>query len=147
MIEALANWADRQPKRRRLDPALCHARLCYDHLAGRLGVAVFDSMTAQGWLVFGADGPALGPAGLDWRRKNRLDPAPPLRSRRPMLRLCLDWTERRHHLGGHFGAVFASALFDAGHLRRRPSQRAVEVTPQGAAFLRRELAIELAPPL
>ena len=74
MIEGLANWADRQPKRRRLDPALCRARLCYDHLAGQLGVAVFDRMAAQGWLIFGADGPGLSPAGLDWCRRNKLDP-------------------------------------------------------------------------
>jgi DNA-binding transcriptional ArsR family regulator len=143
MIEGLANWADSQPKRRRLDPALCRARLCYDHLAGRIGVAVFDRMAAQGWLVLGADGPELSEAGLDWCRRNRLEPMPPPRSRRPLLRLCLDWTERRHHLGGHFGAAFARGLFDEGYLRRRLGQRIIDVTPRGAAFLRRELAIDL----
>jgi DNA-binding transcriptional ArsR family regulator len=144
MIEGLANWADRRPKRRRLDPALCRARLCYDHLAGRLGVAVFERMAAQGWLVFGPEGPALSPVGLEWCQSNALDPAPPPRSRRPQMRLCLDWTERRNHLGGHFGAAFAAALFDAGYLRRRQDQRIVDVTRRGAAFLRRELAIDLA---
>ena len=144
MIEGLANWADRRPKRRRLDPALCQARLCYDHLAGRLGVALFDRMAAQGWLVFGPDGPALSPVGVEWCRSHALDPAPPPRSRRPLMRLCLDWTERRHHLGGHFGAAFATALFDAGHLRRQSDRRVVDITPTGAAFLRRELAIDLA---
>jgi DNA-binding transcriptional ArsR family regulator len=143
MIEGLANWADRQPKRRRLDPALCRARLCYDHLAGQLGVAVFDRMAAQGWLIFGADGPGLSPAGLDWCRRNKLDPTVPKWSRRPLLRLCLDWTERRHHIGGHFGAAFAQTLFDAGYLRRRPSQRIVDVTRRGIAFLRSELAINV----
>ncbi len=143
MIEGLANWADRQPKRRRLDPALCRARLCYDHLAGQLGVAVFDRMAAQGWLIFGADGPGLSPAGLDWCRRNKLDPTVPKWSRRPLLRLCLDWTERRHHIGGHFGAAFAQTLFDAGYLRRRPNQRIVDVTTRGIAFLRSELAINV----
>ena len=143
MIEGLANWADRQPKRRRLDPALCQARLCYDHLAGQLGVAVFDRMAAQGWLIFGVDGPGLSAAGLDWCRMNKLDPTVPRWSRRPLLRLCLDWTERRHHIGGHFGAAFARTLLDAGYLRRRPSQRIVDVTPRGIAFLRRELAISV----
>lgn len=142
MIEGLANWADHQPKRRRLDPALCRARLCYDHLAGRLGVALFDRMTAQGWLVFSAEGPGLSPAGLEWCARNALDATPPMGSRRPPLRLCLDWTERRHHLGGHFGAALARALIEAGYLRRRPGERAVDVTPRGAAFLRRELAID-----
>ncbi|MFI5014874.1 MAG: ArsR/SmtB family transcription factor [Hyphomicrobiales bacterium] len=144
MIEGLSNWADRQPRRRRLDPALCQARFCYDHLAGRLGVALFDRMAAQGWLVFGVDGPGLSPAGLEWCRRNKLDAAVPAQSRRPLLRLCLDWTERRHHLGGHFGAAFARTLFDEGYLRRREDQRIVDVTPRGIAFLRRELAIDLA---
>ncbi len=144
MIAGFANWADRRPKRRRLDPALCQARLCYDHLAGRLGVAVFERMAAQGWLVFGPEGPALSPVGLEWCQSNALDPAPPPRSRRPQMRLCLDWTERRNHLGGHFGVAFAAALFDAGYLRRRQDQRIVDDTRRGAAFLRRELAIDLA---
>jgi hypothetical protein len=58
-----------------------------------------------------------------------------------MLRLCLAWTERRPHLGGRFGAVFANALFEAGYLRRRPNARIVDITPRGAAFLRRELDV------
>jgi len=143
MIEGLDNWTDRQPRRRRLDPALCQARLCYDHLAGRLGVAVLDRMAAKGWVVLGGDGPGLSSAALDWCRRHKFDPKPPTRSRRPLLRLCLDWTERRHHLGGHFGAVFANALLDAGYLRRRSGQRILDLTPRGAAFLKRELAIDL----
>src|SRR5450755_949781 len=50
MIEGLANWADQRRRLRPHDPALCKARLCYDHLAGKLGVAIFDRMAAQGWL-------------------------------------------------------------------------------------------------
>jgi len=144
MIEGLANWADRQPKRRHLDPALCRARLCYDHLAGRLGVAIFDRMAAQGWLVFGPDGPGLSPDGLEWCGRNGLEPAVSMRSRRPLVRLCLDWTERRHHIGGHLGAALARSLLDKGYLRRRSRERVVDVMPPGAAFLRRELAIDLA---
>ncbi len=143
MIEGLSNWADRRPRRQSANPALYQARLCYDHLAGRLGVAVFERMVAQGWLVLSAMGPDLSATGLQWCRDNQLDPLPPPASRRPLLRLCLDWTERRHHLGGHFGAAFALALFDRSHLRRRFGQRIVDLTPQGAAFLRRELAIDL----
>lgn len=142
MLEGLANWADSQPKRRRLDPALCRARLCYDHLAGRLGVGIFDRMAERGWRVLGPEGPGLSQVGLGWCRRNALDLTPPVRTRRPLLRLCLDWTERRHHLGGRFGAALASALFEAGYLRRRSGERVVDATPRGAAFLRCELAID-----
>ena len=145
MIEGLSNWADRQPRRQSANPALCQARLCYDHLAGRLGVAVFERMVAQDWLVLSATGPVLSAAGLQWCCDNQLDPLPPPASRRPLLRLCLDWTERRHHLGGHFGAAFAGALFDRGYLRRCPGQRIIDLTPRGAVFLRQELAIDLPP--
>ena len=143
MLEGLANWGDPHPRCRQSDPALCRARLCYDHLAGRLGVDMFDGMVARGWLILGSDGPGLNPAGLEWCRKNSLDLNPPAKSRRPLLRLCLDWTERRHHLGGRFGAVLARALFDAGYLRRRSGERIVDVTPPGAAFFRRELSIDI----
>ncbi len=143
MIEGLANWTDRQPRRRRLDPALCKARVCYDHLAGEVGVAVFDCMAAQGWIAFGAGGPGLSPAGLEWCRRNQVDPAGPARSHRPLLRLCLDWTERRNHLGGHLGAALAHMLLRQGYARCRPGERIVDVTPGGVEFLRRELSIEL----
>jgi DNA-binding transcriptional ArsR family regulator len=144
MIEALDNWADRQSRRIHRDPALCKARLCYDHLAGHLGVAVFDRMAAQGWLTIGPDGPALSPSGQEWCESNGFDCVPPAASRRPLLRLCLDWTERRHHIGGHFGAAFARRLLDRGYLRRHAAQRALAITPPGRDFLRRELAIDLA---
>jgi DNA-binding transcriptional ArsR family regulator len=143
MIEALDNWADRQSRRIHHDPALCKARFCYDHLAGRLGVAIFDRMAAEGWLTLSEEGPALSAAGQDWCARNHVDCAPPATSRRPLLRLCLDWTERRHHLGGHFGATFARSLLDRGFLRRHSGNRAVAVTPPGAAFLHRALGIDL----
>jgi DNA-binding transcriptional ArsR family regulator len=146
MIEGLANWADQNPKRRNHDPALCKGRLCYDHLAGRLGVAIFDRMAAQGWLIVDAEGPAFSPAGLDWRRRIGLEGAGPARSARPLLRLCLDWTERRPHIGGRFGAALAQSFFDKGYLRRREGQRIVDVTPSGDEFLRQEFAIDLSRP-
>jgi DNA-binding transcriptional ArsR family regulator len=142
MIEGLANWADQRRRLRPHDPALCKARLCYDHLAGKLGVAIFDRMAAQGWLSLAVEGPAFTPSGLEWCRRHEFEPAAPSRTR-PLLRLCLDWTERRYHLGGHFGAAFARRLFDRSYLRRHPSQRIVELTPPGAEFLHRELALNL----
>jgi DNA-binding transcriptional ArsR family regulator len=143
MIEALDNWADRRARRVNHDPALCRARLCYDHLAGRLGVAIFDAMAAQRWLVVDASGPSLSAAGREWQARHGFDCEAPPHSRRPLLRLCLDWTERRHHIGGHFGAALARGLFDRGYLRRDRARRVVAITPPGLDFLKRELAIDL----
>jgi len=143
IIEGLANWTERPVRPVHHNPALCRARLCYDHLAGRLGVAVFESMSARGLFAFGPDGPALSDAGLAWCRRLGLEPAPPPRSRRPLLRLCLDWTERRHHLGGRLGAAVAAMLFDSGSIVVGPRRRTLVVTAKGTALLRDELAIDL----
>ncbi len=143
IIEGLANWTERPVRPIRHDPALCHARLCYDHLAGRLGVAVLEAMSARGLFAFGPDGAALSDAGVAWCRRLGLDPTPPSRSRRPLLRLCLDWTERRHHLGGHLGATMTSMLFASGYVVVGVRRRTLLVTTKGAAFLGDELAIDV----
>uniref|UniRef100_UPI000A3BDDDC ArsR/SmtB family transcription factor n=1 Tax=Streptomyces bobili TaxID=67280 RepID=UPI000A3BDDDC len=82
--------------------AMARGRTCYDHLAGRLGIAVTDALTARGLLVQDT-GFALTGAGLDWFAGAgiSLDRA----GRRPLARACLDWTERRPHLAGVAGAA------------------------------------------
>lgn len=115
------------------------ARACYDHLAGALGVAVTDALTAQGVI-----------APLHAREVGTLlDPSHPLLStlglavpvaaaaRRPMVRGCLDWTERRPHLAGHLGATLLTALLANDWLRRAPSARTLHLTPTGTTQLNR----------
>lgn len=142
VIEGLANVLGQAPNHVRHPPALRRARLCYDHLAGRLGVSVFERLVGSGRLILGPDGPALSESGLAWCRHCGLDPAVPGSSRRVPFRLCLDWTERRHHLGGRFGAAFARMMVDRGYLTCGPPRRAVDLTAAGRAFLDRELALE-----
>ena len=141
-IEALAGWVGGGLRSARHPPEMRGAKLCYDHLAGRLGVAVCDALTERGLLVLAPGGPALSAAGRAWCARCGLDPTP--RGRRPAVRLCLDWTERRHHLGGGLGAELARAMFAAGHLSPGTRRRSLDVTAAGAAFLARELAIEVA---
>jgi DNA-binding transcriptional ArsR family regulator len=145
MIEGLANWLDQPRRQPHHEPSLCHARLCYDHLAGRLGVAIFDRMTERGLFAFGSEGASLSDAGLDWCRRNGLRSAVPPRSRRPLLRLCLDWTERRHHLGGHLGASIADMMLNAGFVTGGSHRRSLILTSKGANFLRGELGIDPGP--
>jgi DNA-binding transcriptional ArsR family regulator len=119
------------------EPALRHARVCYDHLAGDLGVRLCDTLISRGWLA-----EARGAVSLTRRGEERLcglglDLAALARSRRPMCRLCLDWSERRHHLAGALGAAILDHVYTAGWARRARGSRAVEFTPVGEGKFRK----------
>ncbi|MEU2659408.1 winged helix-turn-helix domain-containing protein [Streptomyces sp. NPDC007325] len=118
--------------------ALARGRTCYDHLAGRLGIAVTDALTARG-LLRQDTGFALTDRGLEWFA----DVGIPLvaKGRRPLARGCLDWTERRPHLAGVAGAAFCAHALDSGWCVRIGSERAVKVTPAGERALLQELGI------
>jgi len=109
---------------------LAAARTCYDHLAGALGVWLFDAMVAAGLLAT-ADGLALTTAGRSWFT-DLAGPAslrPP--TSRPLVRGCLDWTERKSHLAGALGAVLCQQFLDRSWIQRVPESRAVRITADG----------------
>jgi DNA-binding transcriptional ArsR family regulator len=120
------------------DRPLRTARTCYRHLAGRLGVGLCDALLQQGFVLAASEGmrlqehgaQALVQAGLDAARVEALLPLAG--------RGCLDWTERRLHLGGPLGASLTDALLDAGWLRRRATSRALQPSDDG---LRRLIAL------
>ncbi|MCF3129949.1 ArsR/SmtB family transcription factor [Streptomyces olivochromogenes] len=135
LVEDLAAQADpgtaRPPRTLReagAGSAMARGRTCYDHLAGRLGIALTDALTARG-LLRQDTGFALTDAGVDWFGSVGigLDRA----TRRPLARACLDWTERRPHLAGVAGAALCRHALDAGWCVRIGSERAVKVTPEG----------------
>lgn len=110
------------------------ARTCYDHLAGRLGVAIADAARAGGAL----DGDfELADGAGAWFARLGVELDALRADRRPLLRVCTDWTERREHLAGGLGAAVCSAALARDWVVRRSGTRAVEVTPQGAAAFRR----------
>ncbi|MCP9993247.1 helix-turn-helix domain-containing protein [Streptomyces albogriseolus] len=121
--------------------AMARGRTCYDHLAGRLGIAVTDALTARG-LLRQDTGFALTDAGLDWfgALGVNLDG----RDRRPLARACLDWTERRPHLAGAAGAALCRHLLERGWCVRIGSGRAVKVTGTGEQALTDLLGIDTA---
>jgi hypothetical protein len=122
--------------------AMRRCRTCYDHLAGRVGVAVTDALVARGTLV-AADGAFLLPQpGERMLESLGVDVESARANRRSFARSCMDWSERRPHLAGALGAALASALFDRGWVERRPHDRALLITPMGRGALRSELAIE-----
>jgi DNA-binding transcriptional ArsR family regulator len=114
--------------------AMARARTCYDHLAGRLGVALTDAMSHAG-VLRGAE--ALTDLGVAWFTESLgVDPDALRPGRRPLTRACLDWTERRPHLAGVAGAVVCRRFFDAAWIVRIGTGRAVRVTRSGEAALR-----------
>ncbi|MEV5439156.1 winged helix-turn-helix domain-containing protein [Streptomyces sp. NPDC052682] len=121
--------------------ALARGRTCYDHLAGRLGIAVTDALTDRGLLVRDT-GFALTDAGLAWFAAAGI--SLDRRGRRPLVRACLDWTERRPHLAGTAGAALCRHALDAGWCERIGSGRAVRLTPAGEHALTELLGIETA---
>jgi DNA-binding transcriptional ArsR family regulator len=111
--------------------ALARGRTCYDHLAGRLGVAVTDALASNG-LIDRTDGLTLTPAGRDWLTTDL--GVPPERlggGGRPLVRECLDWTERRTHLAGRAGALICETFLNRGWIARVGTGRAVRPTPEG----------------
>ncbi|MER6565817.1 winged helix-turn-helix domain-containing protein [Streptomyces sp. NPDC001093] len=118
--------------------AMARGRTCYDHLAGRLGIAVTDALTLRG-LLRQDTGFALTDAGVEWFRTAGI----PLdvSSRRPLARTCLDWTERRPHLAGAAGAALCRHALEVGWCVRIGSERAVKVTPSGERELSALLGI------
>ena len=111
--------------------ALKRARTCYDHLAGELGVALCDVLTQRKLVVLHEEAAELTKRGLAFAADFGLDVELHARSRRPLCKTCLDWSERRYHLAGRFGAALADALFKKHWLERISEGRALTLTAKG----------------
>lgn len=118
------------------DPAMRRARVCYDHLAGELAVALFESLVAEKWLALEGEGVAMTAAGRRHMADFGIDVDGLDRARRVTCRLCLDWSMRRHHLAGGLGAALLSKIYTRRWARRDPVTRAVHFTPPGLQKLR-----------
>ncbi len=125
------------------DKALRSARTCYDHFAGRLGVAITDALINKRVIEFGDEAGVITTKGERFLTEVgiSLQNAHP-KSRRPICRPCLDWTERRHHLGGRLGAAICTHFFEQGYVRRQTGSRAVTMTRRGQCALKDVFGLE-----
>jgi DNA-binding transcriptional ArsR family regulator len=152
VIEAISRISPPTPVRNlrqsREAAALDEARTCYDHLAGRAGVALLDALLASGileeqkaenqarsrtgggdptsatdYVVTGGGARALGTFGINVSDLRR--------SRRHFAGSCLDWTQRRRHLNGALGAAVTNRLFELGWIERGQRRRSIRVTEAG----------------
>lgn len=133
LMVVAANGPPRHRPSLRQDAAMREARTCYDHLAGRLAVAVTDALLARGVLVREDRSFRLTPAGDVFLRGLGLPVDALRRRRRAFARCCIDWSERRPHLGGALGAALAEHALAAGWVVRLPGTRAVRITAAGRA--------------
>jgi hypothetical protein len=121
------------------DAALRTARVCYDHLAGERGVAFMDGLIARGVITGGAE-PALTAQGRRFLAELGIDADTLGRGRRALCRPCLDWSERRSHLGGALGAALLDWIIARGWARRGEG-RVVAFTPVGSRAFARTFAL------
>ena len=145
MIDGIVAVAlERRPPYRPLSRqarALNAARMCYDHLAGRLSVELTDSFVARDYVVLDDEVAEITRAGTRFLTEFGVEA--PLRStRRHYCRLCLDWTERRPHIAGPVGAAITKRYFDLGWLERMNRSHAVIVTPLGRRGFLKTFAID-----
>ena len=123
------------------EPALRKARACYDHLAGELGVLVFDSLEQRRFLRSGGGGLELTSQGQQFFTDFGIDVEALARQRRPLCRPCLDWSMRRNHLAGAMGAAVLSRCLDLGWARRAKGSRVVTFSSVGENALRDRFAL------
>ncbi len=113
------------------DPALRAARVCYDHLAGDAGVRLYERLIANNLIKEDANGLVVTARGERVLSAQGFDLAALTAGRRPLCRACLDWSERRSHLGGTLGAELLQHMLRKKWARRLPQSRAVIFSPNG----------------
>jgi DNA-binding transcriptional ArsR family regulator len=140
VVAAIDLPARRQPGET-TDDALRFARSCYDHLAGRVGVAVTDALVAMGHIVLTDEGGEITPSGGRFLSAFGADLTPG--TRRIFCQPCLDWSERRYHLKGLVGARILDRLLALGWLKCVAGSRALQLTPSGRSGLSEVFQIEI----
>lgn len=131
------------PKRPNPGSELSFARCCYDHLAGHLGVQLYESLVRMGVIAVSSDGATLAPAGSSRFERLGIDVPGLAHAKRILVRPCLDWTQRKHHLGGALGAALLSHMISEGWPTRRVNRRVLRLTKTGRSEMERHFALVL----
>ena len=147
MLEGILVVAGESPALRRLpgsriDPQLRDARTCYDHLAGRLGVGLADTLIAKGALILTAEAGEVTEAGRNLLASFGIATHAPHPSRRLYCRPWLDWSERRCHVAGILGAALLQRCLELEWIERAVEGRVVTVTAKGRRGFARQFAFE-----
>lgn len=147
VAELCESFAALVPPVRSLQPgtpeaAMRAARTCYDHLAGRLSVAMLDNLLLQEIVIPHDAGFAIGPQGETALSRFGID-LPALRAKkRPLIRHCTDWSEQRPHLSGGLGSALLDQIEHRGWIRRSEADRTIAITVEGRTGFRTWLGLD-----
>ncbi|MEO0560479.1 MAG: winged helix-turn-helix domain-containing protein [Chloroflexota bacterium] len=142
-LQTLAPLPSDHNGRRGISDEMAGARTCYDHLAGRLGVAVTDALVSRAYIEASEGAYHISDVGEALFAAWEIDVGALRAQRRKFAYPCLDWSERRHHIAGALGAAIAAHFIEVGWVRRREGTRSLLVTGVGAAALWTELGVSL----
>lgn len=147
IIESLAVMSLDGPPRHRpisgISENLRRARTCYDHIAGKLGVALFDAMAGRELLKLSDEHVEILPEGNEFLMDLGIDMVEIRRQRRTFCKACLDWSERRTHLAGAVGSAITDQFMALGWIERRREARVLRITALGETELYRRLRIDV----
>lgn len=146
VLESLMTVAVEGPPRHRpnsrCSEAMARARTCYDHLAGKLGVALAENFAERELILLSDEECTITRSGCALLNDLGIEIQAQKRTR-PLCRACLDWSERRWHIGGAVGAALANRCFELGWTERQPDSRAVTITRSGAQAFERLFGVTL----
>lgn len=145
VLEALmglaANRGGRRVRTGPKDQQMREARVCYNHLAGAMGVQIFQSLVGQGALVENGEDVQITDEGRKFASKFGVDVTALEAARAPMCRSCLDWSERRTHLAGTLGRALLARMIETGWAKRDDDTRVVSFTQKGRAAFEKAFAL------
>ncbi|KZN34588.1 hypothetical protein N480_21420 [Pseudoalteromonas luteoviolacea S2607] len=124
------------------DTRLQYARVCYDHLAGELGVTLYDALVAKGMLIDAGEQTQLTEKGKLYFGELGVDVARLQSKKRPVCKSCLDWSERRNHLAGSLGQWVLDYIFEKGWAQRDLDARSVSFSKAGLKAFKRVFLVE-----
>jgi predicted transcriptional regulator len=123
------------------DPKLKQSRICYDHLAGEIAVALYDSLAKQEYIVDKQSETLLTDLGKTFFNDLGADVENMPRNKRPVCKSCLDWSERRNHLSGRLGQWILNDLFSKGWAAKDLNSRVIHFTPKGLALFNKRYGV------
>lgn len=146
-IEALANLIPYSKHEKNADnettSAIKYCRTCYDHLAGKVGVLITDSLLKQKLIIKNETDFDVTAKGIKWFAEIKINTDELKFQRRAFAKTCLDWSERRHHISGALGAALLDKMLAADWLRRTKNSRAMVITSKGQKALYEWFKVEV----